>query len=131
MCIRDSVHMLGHIDNPYPIFKQADVYVCSSRHESFSLTVAESLILERPTISTKCTGPIELLENGKYGILVAADEIELKKAIELMVSNYEEREYYSKRAKERIESVSYTHLDVYKRQVYTVSRDIIFSFLYY
>ena len=101
--LENNVHMLGHIDNHYPIFKQTDVYVCSSRHESFSLTVAESLILERPTISTKCTGPIELLENGKYGILVEADEIELKKAIELMVSNYEEREYYSKRAKERIE----------------------------
>ena len=41
--------------------KQADLFVCSSRSEGFSLVVAEALVLGIPVISTNCSGPSELL----------------------------------------------------------------------
>ena len=66
----DRVVLLGHMANPYPYIRYADLYVCSSWHESYSLTIAESLILETPVLSTNCAGPKELLQNGKYGLLV-------------------------------------------------------------
>lgn len=87
--VADNIHLLGHVDNPYPLLKNADLYVCSSRHESFSLTVAESLILETPVISTRCTGPIELLENGKYGLLVDNNVSALRDGIADILENKE------------------------------------------
>ena len=39
-------------------------------YEGFNLTVAEALILGVPVLSTKCTGPCEILGNGRYGMIV-------------------------------------------------------------
>lgn len=94
--LKDNVHLLGYVKNPYSILAQADVYVCSSRHESFSLTVAESLILNIPVISTRCTGPVELLENGKYGMLIGHESSDIKNAIEELIMDKEKLENYRK-----------------------------------
>lgn len=98
-----NIFLLGHVENPYPILRQADVYLCSSRHESFSLTVAESIILEVPVISTKCTGPIELLEDGKYGMLIGHKSLDIKKAVESIVDDHNKLEHYKKISIERKE----------------------------
>lgn len=98
--LNSNIFLLGHIANPYPVMKQADIYVCSSRHESFSLTVAEGIILELTIISTKCTGPIELLENGKYGIMCDCTEEDISKSISNMLKE-KTRSEYKKKVKER------------------------------
>lgn len=66
----DFVYMTGSQRNPYPYIKQADLLVCASYYEGYNLTVAEALILGTPVLSTRCTGPLEILENGKYGMIV-------------------------------------------------------------
>lgn len=68
--IKEYTKLLGFKKNPYKYIKQCDSYICSSRMEGYSLVVAESIILEKPIVSTMCSGPIELIENGEYGILV-------------------------------------------------------------
>lgn len=68
--LQDSVTLLGFSKNPYAIMRLCDLYVCSSRNEGYSLTVAEALVLGIPVISTATTGPLELLDNGKYGMIV-------------------------------------------------------------
>lgn len=98
-----NVILLGHIPNPYPILKQADLYVCSSRHESFSLAVAESIILEVPVVSTRCTGPVELLDNGKYGVLTGNEKDDLKEAIESLIEDRDKLSYYKKMTNRRRE----------------------------
>lgn len=65
-----NVKFLGYQKNPYKYMRAADLYVCSSRYEGFNLTVAEALIIGTPVLSTDCTGPREILDNGKYGMLV-------------------------------------------------------------
>ena len=65
----NHIHLLGYVKNPYPIMKQMDLFVCSSRSEGYSLVIAEALTLGLPVISMDCSGPNELLDNGKYGIL--------------------------------------------------------------
>ena len=68
--LSDNVDFIGFEENPYKYIKNCDVVISPSRHEGFSLVVAESIILEKMIISTKCSGPVEILDNGKYGILV-------------------------------------------------------------
>lgn len=65
--VADAVHLLGYKNNPYPIMKLMDLFVCSSRAEGYSLVIAEALILDLPVISMNCAGPSEILDGGKYG----------------------------------------------------------------
>ena len=99
--INQYITLLGYVKNPYPYVKRADLFVCSSRHESFSLVVAESLVLGTPVISTKCTGPNELLEYGKYGKLVDNDDEALYRGLLELVSNQAEINMYKEKAVER------------------------------
>lgn len=72
--LEETVRFAGFSPNaPYYVGK-ADAYLCTSRAEGFSLTVAEALILGTPVISTDCTGPRELLDGGEYGLLTENSE---------------------------------------------------------
>ena len=90
--ISNHIHLLGYIKNPYPIMKQMDLFVCSSRSEGYSLVIAEALTLGLPIISMNCSGPNELLGNGEYGSLCNNYE-ELYKAIERAI---QDKNYYQK-----------------------------------
>lgn len=68
--VTDTVHLLGHKDNPYPYMAKADLYVCASHQEGFSTAVTEALVLGIPVVSTDCSGARELLGNSnEYGIV--------------------------------------------------------------
>ena len=68
--------MPGFIDNPYPWFKVADLFVLSSDYEGFGLVLAEALICGVPILSTNCEhGPSEILDNGKLGMLVPCGDM--------------------------------------------------------
>jgi glycosyltransferase involved in cell wall biosynthesis len=75
------ITMTGNQMNPYPYIKQADMLICASYFEGYNLTVAEALILETPVLSTDCTGPNEILDHGKYGMIVENSEEGLYKGI--------------------------------------------------
>ena len=65
----NEITLLGFCNNPYPYLASSDVFICSSRAEGYSLVVAEALCLGIPILSTYCSGPNELLKEGKYGLL--------------------------------------------------------------
>lgn len=67
--LTDYVFLLGFKKNPYQYLVKSDIFLSTSISEGFSLVVAEALCLGIPVISTENTGPKELLEDGKYGIL--------------------------------------------------------------
>jgi glycosyltransferase involved in cell wall biosynthesis len=61
----------GHTHNLPAELKAADAFVVSSHAESFSVVLVEALASGIPVVSTNCpSGPPEILQNGKYGILV-------------------------------------------------------------
>lgn len=67
--LQAAVHLLGYQKNPYAFLRKMDLFVCSSRAEGFSLVIGEALSLGIPVISTNCSGPNELLDGNKYGVL--------------------------------------------------------------
>lgn len=99
----NNVKFLGYQINPYKYMAKADLYVCSSRYEGYNLTVAEALILGTPVLSTNCTGPNEILDNGKYGMIVENSEEGLYSGIKTLLDNLDKIEYYKKRAFERLD----------------------------
>lgn len=104
--MKDNIRLLGFKENPYPYIKEADLFVCASIHESYCLVVAESLVVGTPVVSTMCTGPIELLDNGRYGLLVENSEAGLCDGIREMICNPEKLSDYKKKTRERREFFS-------------------------
>jgi glycosyltransferase involved in cell wall biosynthesis len=97
----DNVKFLGYQINPYPFMKQADLYVCSSRYEGYNLTVAEALILGVPVLSTNCTGPNEILDGGKYGMIVDNSEEGLYNGMRELLENIDLLREYKEKTKLR------------------------------
>ncbi len=80
------VKMLGDIINPYPLMKQADLFVSTSVSESYGLVIQESLILDVPVVAVKCQGVEESL-NTRFGVLINNSAEELAEAIFDLLSN--------------------------------------------
>lgn len=74
------VRLWGFQRNPYVYLAASDIFVCSSRAEGYSLAIAEALVLGIPVVSTWCAGPNELLDDGRYGMLVANDDDAISEA---------------------------------------------------
>lgn len=97
-----NTEILGFKTNPYPYIKNADIFISSSRYEGFPLVLCEAIILKKPIIATKCTGSVEILDNGKYGKLVDIQNIdELANKMKELILNKEERKKYEKLSEER------------------------------
>lgn len=100
--VQQSVKFLGFIKNPYPYIYKSDLFVMSSDFEGLPLVICEALVLEKAIVSTKCTGPTELLGNGEYGVLVeCSNVIELKNSIKNILINKKIKKYYENKSKER------------------------------
>lgn len=106
--LEKSVKLLGFKENPYPYIRQADIIVIPSRYEGFSLVAAESLVLEKKIVSTNCSGPLEILEEGKYGLIVDKEnEAELKEGMKKIIvcEKYEKKSFDLKEIINKIESI--------------------------
>jgi glycosyltransferase involved in cell wall biosynthesis len=69
--LADAVDFVGFQLNTLPFFRAADAFLLSSRCEGFGNVIVEALGCGTPVISTRCEhGPAEILENGRYGLLV-------------------------------------------------------------
>jgi glycosyltransferase involved in cell wall biosynthesis len=89
MNLQNDVILFGFVENPYPYYKNADVFVLSSRFEGLPTVLIEAMALSVPVVSTDCpTGPREILDNSKYGPLVpVGDENKLAEEIIKILQN--------------------------------------------
>lgn len=95
------VHFLGFQPNPYPFIAAADVFLMTSDSEGFPLVVAEAMCLGRAIISTRITGPMEMLDNGKYGILTDFSPAEIANAATALIKDPQLLSKYQGLASER------------------------------
>jgi glycosyltransferase involved in cell wall biosynthesis len=81
--IDSYVDMPGFKGNPYAYMSKCDVFVLSSKWEGLPSVIIEAMACGAKVVATDCkSGPREILEDGKYGILTpVGDEYELAKAI--------------------------------------------------
>ena len=79
--------LLGEKPNPYPYIRNCDIYVQTSRHEGYCLTLAEAKSLCKPIISTNFIGAYEQIENKVNGFIVEANENEIYEKIKYVIDN--------------------------------------------
>lgn len=104
--LENDVLLLGQIENPYKYIKNSELYVISSKDESFSLTLVEAMFLKKLVISVKSNGPIEILKNNKYGVLVENNADEMAEKINYYLENKDERKKYEELGYERAKDFS-------------------------
>jgi len=78
-----NIKIINFLNNPYPLIKQTELFILSSKFEGLPNVLLESLALKKFVISSNCrTGPNEILLNGKGGLLFkVGDYKELSKKI--------------------------------------------------
>ncbi len=74
--VTDSVFMPGYVENQYPLIKKATALVLSSRYEGLPSVIIEALALGKPVVATACGGPVEILSDGREGILVPPEDVD-------------------------------------------------------
>lgn len=73
--VADHISLAGFTEYPLEQMHAAHALILSSRFEGFGLVLVEALRADTKVISTNCDfGPAEILENGRFGILVPVDD---------------------------------------------------------
>lgn len=96
----------GKQANPYKFIKNADLYVCASYTEGFSMVMMETIILGVPMLSTDVSGAAEMLDSGEYGMIVENSENGLYTGIKKMLLDINLYEHYKMKAEERKDYLS-------------------------
>ena len=73
--IKSYMQIISFQKNPYPYYKNADLFVLSSSWEGFGNVIVEAMASETPVVCTDCSGgPKMILNNGEFGELVPVDD---------------------------------------------------------
>ncbi|QWI12257.1 glycosyltransferase [Bacillus mycoides] len=83
--LKQDFLLLGSTKNPYPYVNQSDIYVQTSRHEGYCLTLAEAKCLKKPIVTTNFTGAYEQIKNGHNGFIVEWNEEDLYNKIKYLL----------------------------------------------
>ena len=95
--LENDIILLGQIENPYPFFKNAKLFVHTAKYEGLPTVLLESLALGTPVVSYDCpTGPRDILgKNSEYGELISLNDKDMfvEKVLELMNSKEKYEKY--------------------------------------
>ena len=98
--LEENFLLLGATSNPYPYIKNADIYVQTSRHEGYCLTLAEAKALNKPIVTTDFIGAYEQIKNNENGIIVSCNENDLADAIRKLIDEKEICSKFSNKLRE-------------------------------
>lgn len=93
--------LLGQVDNPYPYYAQADLYVHATRYEGKSIAIQEAQTLGCAVIASDCNGNREQIEDGKDGILCELTPEDIAEKIEELYLSKEKREMLGEAARKK------------------------------
>lgn len=85
--VTDSFVFLGSLLNPYPYVKNADYFILPSESEGWPLIIADSLILQKPIISTNVGGIPEMITHNTTGYLINYETQEMYEAMKLFLTD--------------------------------------------
>lgn len=114
--LNNFVKIVPFQDNPWPYYKNADVFVLTSQWEGFGNVIVEALACGTPVVSTNCPGgPAYILDNGKYGRLVPlGDKQALQTQIKQILNGeitFDKKELIKRGNEFSVEKIAQRYLD--------------------
>lgn len=67
--LNDVVRLLGSKENPYPYFKDCDIYLQPSHYEGHAVTILEAKFFKNPILANHFAGIEDEIQNGYNGII--------------------------------------------------------------
>lgn len=93
--LSDKIIFKGILSDLYEFMSSCDIYLNTSRWETFGLSVVEALSIGLPVVSCDRTGVYEVIEENKYGFFAERENLEkLADHVEFLINNQEEREKF-------------------------------------
>lgn len=89
--VEDSFILMGCFANPYPYIAGCDIYSQASRFEGWCIALAESLVLARPVLASRCAGNEEQVTDGETGVLIDLSTENIVKGMEKLITSPELR----------------------------------------
>lgn len=93
--------MPGAASDPFPYYKQADIYVHATRFEGKSIAIQEAQTLGCAIIASDCNGNREQIVQGKDGLLCQLDPESIAEAVISLVEDRDKRIRLGNAAKEK------------------------------
>ena len=93
--IEDYFHLLGVKTNPYPYFKNASIYVQTSKHEGYVTTVTEAKILNKPIVCTDVSGAREQLIDNINGSIAEINATSVYNKLKELIIDKNKRDTYT------------------------------------
>lgn len=67
--LQDKLILLGEKENPYPYYKNCDIYVQTSRKEGYCISMAEAITFDKPIVATNFLTVTEFITHGQDGLI--------------------------------------------------------------
>lgn len=94
--LSEFLYLLGNKANPYPFFKQCNIYVQPSRYEGYCITLAEARAFNKPIITTDFVGAREQIMNKETGYIIDFSTEELYSKLRYLIENKNIRSIFEK-----------------------------------
>ncbi len=99
----DRVEWVGYQPDPLPWLLPAHVFLHACLSEEFGYTLVEAMMAGLPVVAYDCPyGPGEILDGGRYGMLVR-DEAEAAEALDELSRDFSLWRFFVERARRRAE----------------------------
>ena len=84
--LTDTFHLCGAVPNPYPFYRDADLYLHCTRFEGKSIAIEEAQVLGKAIIASDCPGNREQIEHEVSGLLVPMEPQQIADAVIRLLS---------------------------------------------
>jgi glycosyltransferase involved in cell wall biosynthesis len=113
--LNSHVQVRGFSNEVQKIMKALDIFIMPSYKETFGIVLVEAMACEKICIATSSGGPIEILDNGNYGLLIEPQSSKaIEEGITEVVNNMSQYEEKAKNARNRVQQ-KYRLRDVFTR----------------
>ena len=99
--LEKEFHLLGVKANPFPYYRECDLYVHATGYEGKSIAVQEAQILGKPILATDCSGNREQIEPDVDGRLCRLDSQSVSNEILWMIAHPDRCKAYGQRARQK------------------------------
>lgn len=99
--LQDHFCLMGAVENPYPYYRQADLYVHATRFEGKSIAIQEAQTLGRAIIASDSNGNREQIVHGEDGIVCELTPQSIADSIRSLLEDKEKRNALGRAARNK------------------------------
>ena len=118
--LQSCIALLGHRSDVKELLKCADIFVHPAKREGLPVALMEAMASGVPVICSKIRGNVDLIDDGKGGILCGVDSVDdYVKGIRNLIDNGQMRREFVQYSDKKIKDFSLSVVDRKMRAIYS------------